>query len=129
MSQQEVFAKAYLAQGNGDLVRVTDFSITYINGGKQVHTLREDGAGVTTAPRECTISFNFVMGATYGMERDYVKAIQDGEIKQLRAKTPGAPSRVFAVTGIYTQCTINGPLDSAVNGSCTFIGALDTQRS
>lgn len=126
MSEVEVFSKAYLAQGNGDLVRVTNFTINYGNGGKQVHTLREDGAGVTLGVRETSVSFDFPIGDTIGMERAYVKAIQDGTIVQLRAKIPGR--KVFTMNGIYNAITLDAPLDDAVKGSCTFVGKLERQR-
>lgn len=125
-NEQELFAKAFIAQGNGDLVRVTDFSLTYRNNGKQVHTLREDGAGVTLGVREAEVSFNFPVGEN-GFERDYVKAIQDGKIVQLRAKSPGG--KVFTLNGIYTSFTLDAPLDDAVKGSCSFVGKLERQRA
>jgi hypothetical protein len=125
-NEQELFSKAFVAQGNGDLVRVTDFSMSYRNNGKQVHTLREDGAGVTLGVRESEISFNFPIGQN-GFERDYVKAIQDGKIVQLRVKAPGG--KVFTHNGIYTNITIDGPLDDAVKGSVSFVGKLEKQRA
>jgi hypothetical protein len=122
----ELFSKAFIAQGNGDLVRVTDFSIKYGNDGKQVHTLREDGAGVTFAPRASSVSFNFPIGEN-GFERDYIKAIQDGKILQLRCKVPG--KKVLTFEGAYTSISIDAPLDDAVKGSIEFVGKLERQRA
>jgi hypothetical protein len=125
-NEQELFAKAFIAQGNGDLVRVTNFNLTFTNNGKQVHTLREDGAGVTLGVRECTISFDFVVGEN-GFERNYVKDIQDGKIVQLRSKFPGG--RVLTANGIYTNVSLDAPLDDAVKGSINFVGKLEKQRA
>jgi len=125
-TEQELFAKAFLAQGNGDLVRVTDFSVTTTNNGKQVHTLREDGAGVTLGVRESTVSFNFVVGER-GFERNYIKDVQDGKIVQLRAKFPGG--KVLTLNGIYTNVKLDGSIDDATKGSCEFVGKLEKQRA
>lgn len=125
-NEQELFAKAFLAQGNGDLVRVTNFQVTTTNNGKQVHTLREDGAGVTLGVRESSVSFDFVVGEN-GFERNYVKDIQDGKIVQLRAKFPGG--KVLTLNGIYTNVSLDAPLDDAVKGSMSFVGKLEKQRA
>jgi len=125
-SEQELFSKSFIAQGNGDLVRVTDYQVTYTNNGKQVHTLREDGAGVTLGVRESTISFNFVLGEN-GFERNYIKDIQDGKIVQLRAKPSGG--KVLTHNGIYTKITLDAPLDDATKGSIEFVGKLEKQRA
>jgi hypothetical protein len=125
MAEQEFFPKAFIAQGNGDLVKVTNVAVSLTNNGKQVHTLRQPGAGVTIAPPESEITFDFVIGET-GFERDYVRDVQRGTIRQLRFKAPGGG--VLTHNGIYTKVSIDGSLDDAVKGSCTFIGALEEQR-
>lgn len=125
-TEQELFAKAFIAQGNGDLVRVTNYSVTTTNNGKQVHTLREDGAGVTLGVRESTISFDFVVGEN-GFERNYIKDVQDGKIIQLRAKFPGG--KVLTFNGIYTNVQLDAPLDDAVKGTVQFVGKLEKQRA
>lgn len=125
-NEQELFAKAFIAQGNGDLVRVTNFNVTTTNNGKQVHTLREDGAGVTLGVRESTVSFDFVVGEN-GFERNYVKDVQDGKILQLRCKFPGG--KVLTLNGIYTNVSLDAPLDDAVKGSIQFVGKLEKQRA
>lgn len=124
-SQIEFFPKAFLAQGNGDLVQVSDFNLKTGNGGKQKHTLRRPGAGVTKGVDESTITFNFLVGEN-GFERDYIRDIQQGKIVNLRAKVPGGA--VLSYTGIYTEITLDAPLDDAVKGSVTFVGALEDQR-
>ena len=126
MAEQELFAKSFIAQGNGDLVRVTNYNVKFTNNGKQVHTLREDGAGVTLGVRESTISFDFVVGEN-GFEREYIKDIQDGKIVQLRAKIAGG--KVLTHNGIYTTISLDAPLDDATKGSIEFVGKLDKQRA
>lgn len=125
MPEQEFFSKAFVAQGNGDLVKVTNVSMSLTNSGKQVHTLRKSGAGVTIGPPESEVSFDFVIGED-GFERDYIRDVQRGTIRQLRFKAPGGG--VLTHNGIYTKVSIDGPLDDAVKGSVTFIGALEEQR-
>lgn len=124
MDDQKVFPQSYLALENGDLVQVTDFKIATNNKGKQVHTQRKTGAGVVRGKAETTITFNFVIDED-GMERNYVRFVQKGTIKQLRAKCPGG--QVFVCNGMFTMCDIDGPLEDATKGSCTFVGKLDDQ--
>jgi len=126
---QEVFGKAYIAQGNGDLVTVTDFSVTLTNNAQQKHTLRRKGAGITLGTEESTVTFNFLIGGTNGFERSFLRDCQRGTIRQLRAKMPDADGKVLTYDGVYQSVDINGPLDDAVNGSATFIGKLESQAA
>lgn len=119
---QLVFPQSYLAMGNGDLTQVTDFRVSLTNKGKQVHTQRNPGAGVVKGKPECTITFNFVIDEK-GYERNYWSLVQDGTIKQLRAKTPGG--QVIVVNGMYTGTELNGPLEDATSGSATFVGKME----
>lgn len=124
-SEQEVFGKAFLAQGNGDLVQVTDFSWTLDNGAKQIHTLRKSGAGVAFGPEEGGCSFNFPIGEN-GFERDYVRDIQQRRVKQLRIKSPGGA--IFVYNGAYKNLKCDASLDDATKGSVEFVGKLEEQR-
>lgn len=124
MEDQLVFPQSYLAMGNGDLVQVTDFTLNLANNGKQVHTQRRSGAGVVKGKPNTTVTFNFSIDEE-GPERDYWRLVQKGTIKQLRAKTPGG--RVFVVNGMFTAVNLNGPLEDATTGACTFIGKLEDQ--
>lgn len=121
-AEQLTFTQSFLAMGNGDLVQVTDFVVAFINKGKQVHTQRRPGAGVVRGKPECNVSFNFVLDDDNGPERDYWLLVEQGTIKQVRAKCPGGMT--LTISGMYTGVTLNGPLEDATNGSCTFIGKL-----
>ena len=74
---------------------------------------------------ETTITFDFLVGEN-GFERDFLRDVQQCKIKQYRAKSPGG--KVFVVNGAQTELTLDCPLDDAVKGSATIIGALEQQR-
>lgn len=120
---QKVYPKAFLAMGNGDLVQVTNFTVSYGNGGKQKHTLRRPANGVVKGNPECSVTFDSEIDED-GPERNYWKMCDAGEIKQIRAKLPGGRT-VLTVEGMFTQVNTDGPLDDATKVSCTFIGKMD----
>jgi hypothetical protein len=124
MSNEQLrFPQAYLAMGNGDLIQVTDFNVSFGNGGKQVHTLRVKDAGHTLGNPECSATFNSVISEN-GPERNYWRDVKRGTVRQLRAKIPGGRT-TLTITGIFTAANTDGPLDDATKIACTFIGALD----
>lgn len=120
--EQLIFPQAFLAQGNGDLLQVTNFALTLTNNGKQVHTLRRKGAGVTRGTQESTATFDSAIDED-GPERNYWRDVMRGIIRQIRCKAPGGI--VMTLNGMYTQCNLDGPLDDATKVSCTFIGHMD----
>lgn len=124
-NELEKYPRAYVAQGNGDLVKVTNLTWGISNGGKIKHTLRKPGAGVTVGPSEVAVSFDFLIGED-GFERDYIRDVQQGTIRQLRTKIPGGA--VLTTNGVYTNVDLDGPIDDAVKGSCKFVAALEEQR-
>lgn len=124
-NELEKYPRAFIAQGNGDLVKVTNLTWGVSNGGKIKHTLRKPGAGATVGPSEVAISFDFLIGED-GFERDYIRDVQQGNIRQLRTKIPGGA--VLTTNGVYTNVDIDGPIDDAVKGSCKFVAALEEQR-
>ncbi len=124
MSQDQlIYPQAFLAQGNGDLVQVTNFSMTLTNNAKQKHTLRRKGAGVTLGTQETTVTFDFEIDEN-GPERNYWKDVMRGTIRQLRGKVPGGKT-TLTVNGVYSGCDLDGPLDDATKGSATFIGHME----
>lgn len=122
--EQLIYPKAFIAQGNGDLVQVTNFSITLTNNAKQVHTLRKKGAGITLGTQESTVSFDFVIDED-GPERNYWRDVMAGTIRQLRAKGPNVS---WTLNGAYQSCDLDAPLDDATKGSATFIGHMEEVR-
>lgn len=121
-SEQKIFPKAFIAQGNGDLVQVQNFTVTLTNNGTQIHTLRQKGAGVTLGTQETTVTFDAAISED-GSERNYWKDCMRGTIRQLRAKLPGRT--VLIVNGIYTGVDFDGPIDGAAKVSCTFVGHME----
>lgn len=117
--EQLGFPKAFLAMDSGDLVQVTDFQTRTNNGAKQISTLRKPQAGITFGPGESAVSFNFVIDED-GEERDYWRMVEKRQIKQLRAKRPGG--KVHTYNGAFVEVTMDGPIDDATKGSCTFVG-------
>jgi hypothetical protein len=121
--EQLKFPQAYLAMGNGDLVQVTNFSVTLGNGGKQQHTLRVKGAGVTLGNQESQATFDSAISEN-GPERNYWRDVIEGTIRQLRVKVPGGRT-TLVINGMFTQCDLDGPLDDSTKVSCTFIGHME----
>ncbi len=124
---KERYGQAYIAQGNGDLVSVTDFTANYTNNASQVDTLRVKAAGYTPGIDTAIVSFNFVVGGTTGFERNFLRQCQRMEIVSLRVKLPDG--RTLSYDGVYQNVDLNCPLDAAVTGSITFIGKLEAQAA
>lgn len=124
VAEQLIYPQAFLAQGNGDLLQVTNFTLNLTNNAKQVHTLRRKGSGVTLGTEESTVGFDFAIDED-GAERDYWKDVQRGTIRQLRAKIPGG--KTLTVNGAYQGVDLDAPLDDATKGSASFIGKLEDQ--
>jgi hypothetical protein len=122
MAEQLIYPQAFLAQGNGDLMQVTNFTVTLGNGAKQQHTLRRKGAGISLGIQESTATFDFSIDED-GPERNYWKDVMKGTIRQIRAKAPGRT--VLTLNGAYQSINLDGPLDDATKGSATFIGHME----
>lgn len=120
-TEQLVYERGRIAMGSGDLIDVTNVKIDLTNNGKQVHTLRQKGAGNVLGTEETTVTFDYVV-SDQGEEADYFAMCKNGTIKQLRLKIPG---RTMTVNGIYKDVSIEMPLDDAIKGSCTFIGKME----
>ncbi len=121
--EQLIYPQCSLAMGNGDLVQVTNFTVTLTNNGKQQHTLRRKGAGVVFGTEECTVTFDFVIDED-GPERNYWRDVKRRTIRQLRAKVPGGRT-TLTINGAFTGCDLDAPLDDATKGSATFVGHMD----
>lgn len=117
-----VYPQAQLSMGNGDLMQVTNFAHNIDNKGKQVHTLRRTGAGVVKGKAETEVTFDYVVDED-GPEHNYIRMVQKGTIRQLRAKIPGGD--VIVVNGMLTRHGLDGPLEDACKGSVRFVGHTD----
>lgn len=119
-----IYPKAQLAMGNGDLMQVTNFSHNIDNKGKQQHTLRRTGAGLVMGKAESEVTFDYAVDED-GPEHNYIRMVQKGTIRQLRAKLPGGS--VIVINGMATRHGLDAPLEDAVKGSVRFIGHTDDQ--
>lgn len=119
---QKKFPRGFIAMGNGDLIQVTNIKVDHVNNAKQVHTIRKKGAGIVMGVEETTISFDAVVDED-GPERDYLKLLKSGEIKQLRVKIPG---ETISVNGVVSALSKELPLDAEIKFSITFIGHTES---
>lgn len=115
------YPRGAIAMGGGDLMQVTNVKIDTGNGGKIKHTLRKRGAGAVLGNEETTVSFDFEVDED-GQEREYLKMVKKGQIKQLRIKIPG---ETITVNGIFTKRTLDLPLDDAIKGTMEFLGTTE----
>jgi hypothetical protein len=118
---QKKFPRGWIAMGNGDLIQVINVKIDHTNNAKQVHTIRRNGAGIALGVEETSISFDAVVDED-GSERDYLKMLKQGQIKQIRVKVPG---ETLTVTGTVSALSKELPLDSEIKYSITFIGRTE----
>lgn len=116
----QIYPRGRIAQGNGDLIDVTNVKVTHTNNSKQVHTIRQKGAGITYGIEETTVSYDAVVGED-GQERDYFGLVKTGKIVQLRIKIPG---ETITVEGAYKTRDFELPLDDAIKLSLEFIGHM-----
>lgn len=120
-TEQRIYPRGQIALGNGDLIDVTNVKVSTTNNGKQVHTIRRKGSGVTTGVEETTVTFDLVVSED-GEERDWLIMLKKAQIKQIRLKVPG---RTMTVNGIVKQDDLELPLDDAIKQSITFIGHME----
>ena len=116
----EVFPRARIAMGVGDLHQVQNFKISHKTNTKQVHTIRRSPAGTTRGVKETTVTFDAVVPSS-GSERDYWDAVEENTKVQLRAKFPG---KTLTFNGKFSDIDAEGPLDDAIKYSLTFVGEL-----
>lgn len=112
------FPTGSISMGSGDLIDVTNVKVAEKNNGSLVHTLKRNPAGVRRGKQECTVSFDAVCSED-GIERDYLKDIKTGRIKQIRLKIPG---ETLVITGMATDRSVETSLDDAIKYSIEFIG-------
>lgn len=114
-----IYPKARISIGGGDLQDVTNLKPTSTNNAKQVHTILQQGAGITQGVKESTVTWDSVISQE-GFERDYVNLLDTGVIFQLRVKIPG---QTLTYEGTLKTISLEGPLDDSIKLSCEFIGA------
>jgi hypothetical protein len=114
----ENYPRAAIAMDNGDLVQVTNFTVSGNNNAKMKATLRRRSAGVVYGNFDGSLKFSMEFGET-GPERDYIGMVLKGTVKQVRVKLPGGLTLVC--DGKYQSFDIDQPLDDATKIDLTFI--------
>lgn len=121
ITEQLKYPRGRIALGTGDLIDVTNVKIDITNNAKQIHTLRQKGAGFTLGVEETNVSFDVAVSED-GLERDYLADIKAGSVKQLRIKIPG---KTITVNGAFKDASFELPLDDAIKVSVMFIGDME----
>jgi hypothetical protein len=120
-TEQKLYPRGQVAMDNGDLADAINIKIDITNNAKQVHTIRQKGAGITMGVEETTVTLDLVISEE-GQERDFVKFLKQGTIKQFRVKVPGA---TFTINGAVKQVGIELPIDDAIKQNIVFIGHME----
>jgi len=115
---ETIYPRGSVALGSGDLMDVTNVKISIADGSKQVHTIRQKGAGTTQGVEETSITFDAVIGED-GEEADWLALVKKHLVKQLRLKIPG---RTITANGKFSTVDYELPIDDAIKLSVTFIG-------
>jgi hypothetical protein len=115
---QKFYPKARLSKGAGDLVDVTEVTVKFSKGRKQVGTLRNPEAGVTNGEHANEISFKCVLSED-GFERDYQSDFDNDTFAQYRLKVPGT---TYSLTGLIDDLEVTSTKDGAIEFSCKVIG-------
>lgn len=116
--EQPIFPRGQIALDTGDLIDVTNVKISTTDNSKQVHTIRQKGAGITQGVEETTITFEAVV-SEFGEEADWMAFVKTSTIKQLRIKLPG---RTITANGKFNSIDYELPLDDSIKASLSFIG-------
>ncbi len=117
-AEQKLYPRGQVAMETGDLADAINIKISTTNNAKQVHTIRQKGAGVTLGTEETTVTLDLVVSED-GPERDWIKKLKEGSIEQLRVKVPG---ETYTVNGVVKQVDVELPIDDAIKQNITFIG-------
>lgn len=119
-AEQSLYPRGRIALDSGDLIDVTNVKVDTTNNAKQIHTLRQKGAGFTLGVEETTVSFDIVCSEN-GEERNYIDMLKRGLVKQVRIKIPG---RTMTVNGTVKQMSVELPIDDAIKQTVSFIGHM-----
>jgi hypothetical protein len=120
-AEQKVFPRGQVAMETGDLVTAVNIKMDTTNNAKQVHTIRQKGAGITFGVEETTVTMDLVVSED-GQERDWLKKLKQGAIVQLRIKVPG---QTFTINGAIKQVGTELPIDDAIKQNIVVVGHLE----
>jgi len=113
-----VFERGAIAMGNGDLIDVTNVTVTQKRTVTVVHTLRKQAAGLFLGNEETDGTFDSTIPPT-GLERDYYAMLKKGQIKTIRLKIPG---ETFSIVCAVETRTITMPDDAPIKCVIAFKG-------
>lgn len=119
----KIYPTGQISMGNGNLLQVTNVRLSEKNSGKLIHTIAngQRPRGVFKGPNEAELSFDANVDED-GYERDYLKMVKSGLIRQLRLKVPG---ETIDFEGMATERTQEFAVDNAIKYSVNMIGATD----
>lgn len=112
------YPKGRIALGSGDLNDVSDFTLAYQDGEKHVNTLRKNGAGSTSGPRNCTLSVTAKISEA-GFERDYMQNYRRRRPLLFRLKVA---DDTFSIKGRLSTLQIVANVDGEITFTFTVIG-------
>lgn len=112
------YPKGRIAQGAGDLQDVSDFTIAYQDGEKHVNTLRRQGAGSTSGPRNVTLSFTSKI-SELGFERNYMRNYRRRIPILYRLKVA---VHTFTIKGRLTNLQIVSNIDGEITFTASVVG-------
>ncbi len=118
----KIYSRGQIALASGDLIDVHSVRVSTTNNAKQVHTIRQKGAGIVLGVEETTVSYESYISED-GQERDYFALVKTGVIVNLRIKIDG---ETMTIQGAYQSRDFDLPLDDAINLSMNFVGHLVT---
>lgn len=116
------YPRAQISIGPGELRDATDAEIQITSTSKNVHTLRQNGAGFIDGNQECTFTVNTIIPET-GPERPWLKDyIKNRKKIQVRLKLPG--TEPLSVIGKVTGATIRATLEEGTQFNITGTGTI-----
>ena len=115
----KIYPTGSIAMGNGNLLQVTNVRhMVKTAGSKIIHTIQQAARGVFRGPEESELSFDAVVDED-GYERDYLKMVKNGTIRQLRLKVPG---ETIAFEGMAHERSQEFAVDNAIKYAIAMIG-------
>jgi hypothetical protein len=116
------YPKARGSLGAGDLIDVTNYTLTFEDGEKIVATIRQNPAGTTFGTRSGTADIESAI-STAGFERDYLGKYFRREKVEFRLKLPGI---TFVCVGRFTKPNITSSVDDFIKFKISILGKITT---
>jgi hypothetical protein len=105
-----LYPRAAIALDNGDLMQVTQCTVTQDRTVAVQNTMRQTASGVFIGHEKTELTFKAKCPET-GPEREYYKMLRTGKIKTVRVKIP---AETFAVVGAVSKRVLTLPEDAPI---------------